>query len=124
MKTISIAPADNTPGVVLSKESGVFSFFGKSLPEDVNKFYTPIQDWFREYCQNPNPKTEISFNLDYFNSSTARIIVKLLIETENIHNKQSDVHVTWFYKSGDEVMHDRGCELQSVLKIPFDLKEK
>lgn len=121
-ESIYIEPAGDTPGVILDKESGVFKFFGRSLPEDVNKFYGSIQKWFIEYCKNPNPTTEITFNLDYFNSSTARILVKILIETENIHNNKSKVHVSWFYNRKDYVMHDRGNELKSVLNIPFDLK--
>ncbi|MBO4244017.1 MAG: SiaC family regulatory phosphoprotein, partial [Bacteroidales bacterium] len=68
--------------------------------------------------------TEIEFNLDYYNSSTSRIIVKLLIETEKIHNKTSNVHILWFYRANDEVMKNRGLELKSVVNLPFDMVEK
>ncbi|MBR6279619.1 MAG: DUF1987 domain-containing protein [Bacteroidales bacterium] len=124
LETISLQATADTPGVELDKEQGLFRFEGKSLPEDVLKFYGPVQKWFNEYRQDPNPNTEIVFNLDYFNSSSARIIVKILIGLENIHAVKSNVHISWYYSENDELMYDRGMELKSVLKLPFDMVEK
>ncbi|MBQ3689465.1 MAG: DUF1987 domain-containing protein [Bacteroidales bacterium] len=124
LETISLQATADTPGVELDKEQGLFRFEGKSLPEDVLKFYGPVQKWFNEYRQDPNPNTEIVFNLDYFNSSSARIIVKILIGLEDIHAVKSNVHISWYYSENDELMYDRGMELKSVLKLPFDMVEK
>jgi hypothetical protein len=124
LETISLQATTDTPGVELDKEQGLFRFEGKSLPEDVLKFYGPVQKWFNEYRQDPNPNTEIVFNLDYFNSSSARIIVKILIGLEDIHAVKSNVHISWYYSENDELMYDRGMELKSVLKLPFDMVEK
>jgi len=124
LEPIVIQATNDTPSVELNKEHGVFKFEGKSLPEDVIKFFGPIQNWFNDYCNDPNPKTEIVFNLDYFNSSSARIIVKILIALESIHASKSQVHISWYYSENDEVMHDRGMELKSVLNLPFDMVEK
>ncbi|MBP5368324.1 MAG: DUF1987 domain-containing protein, partial [Bacteroidales bacterium] len=124
LEPINIAATIDTPAIILDKSTGEMSFSGRSLPEDVLKIYQPVQNWFKEYCQDPNPETEIEFNLDYYNSSTSRIIVKLLIETEKIHNKTSNVHILWFYRANDEVMKNRGLELKSVVNLPFDMVEK
>ena len=124
LEPINIAATIDTPAIVLDKSTGEMSFSGRSLPEDVLKIYQPVQNWFKEYCQDPNPETEIEFNLDYYNSSTSRIIVKLLIETEKIHTNTSNVHILWFYRANDEVMKNRGLELKSVVNLPFDMVEK
>lgn len=124
LEPINIAATIDTPAIILDKSTGEMSFSGRSLPEDVLKIYQPVQDWFKEYCQDPNPETEIVFNLDYYNSSTSRIIVKLLIETEKIHNNTSKVHILWYYRANDEVMKNRGLELKSVVNLPFDMVEK
>ena len=124
LKPILIQAANDTPEIELDSEKGVFRFEGKSLPEDVIKFFAPVQNWFDQYAQNPNPQTKIVFNLDYFNSSSARFIVKILIGLENINGIKSDVNVLWYYLENDEVMHDRGMELKSVLKLPFNLVER
>ena len=106
LEPIIIEATSDTPRVELNKEKGIFRFEGKSLPEDVIKFFSPVQ-----------------FNLDYFNSSTARIIVKILIASETLHGKSTNMHVTWYYRENDEVMRDRGIELKSVVNIPFDIVE-
>lgn len=124
LEPLLIESTSDTPLVHLDKEQGIFRFEGKSLPEDVIKFYGPIQNWFCEYCANPNPDTEINFNLEYFNSSTARIIVKILIGVESlVTSKASNVLISWQYRENDEVMMDRGMELKSVLNIPFEFVE-
>lgn len=124
LEPIIIEATSDTPRVELDKDRGVFRFEGKSLPEDVVKFYAPVQSWFGEYYSEPNKDTEIEFFLDYFNSSTARIIVKILIASEALHGKATNMHVSWYYHENDEVMRDRGIELQSVVNIPFDIIER
>ncbi|MBQ5452619.1 MAG: DUF1987 domain-containing protein, partial [Bacteroidales bacterium] len=96
LEPILIQQTSDTPRVELDKERGVFEFSGKSLPEDVIKFFSPVQEWFSRYSEDPNPETEISFHLDYFNSSSARVIVKILIGLEAINGSKSNVHVTWY----------------------------
>ncbi|MBR3712828.1 MAG: DUF1987 domain-containing protein, partial [Bacteroidales bacterium] len=123
LEPIIIEATSDTPRVELNKEKGIFRFEGKSLPEDVIKFFSPVQSWFTEYYSEPNKDTDIEFNLDYFNSSTARIIVKILIASEELHGKTTNMHVTWYYRENDEVMRDRGIELKSVVNIPFDIVE-
>ncbi len=124
LEPILLEAHSDTPLVELDKEKGIFRFEGRSLPEDVIKFYTPIQNWFAEYCANPNKETAIHFNLEYFNSSTARIIVKMLIGLEEVRQKgDSAVSITWHYRTNDEVMLERGMELKSVLDIPFEMVE-
>ncbi|MBQ3655439.1 MAG: DUF1987 domain-containing protein [Bacteroidales bacterium] len=124
LEPILIQQTSDTPRVELDKERGIFEFSGKSLPEDVIKFFSPVQEWFSRYSEDPNPETEISFHLDYFNSSSARIIVKILIGLEAINGNKSNVHITWYYTENDEVMYDRGLELKSVLNLPFTVEEK
>ena len=123
LEPIIIEATSDTPRVELNKEKGVFKFEGKSLPEDVIKFFSPVQNWFSEYYNEPNKDTDIEFNLDYFNSSTARIIVKILSASETLHGNSTNMHVTWYYRENDEVMRDRGIELKSVVNIPFDIVE-
>jgi len=121
LEAIKFEPTNETPGVVLDKENSIFEFKGRSLPEDVNKFYGPVKEWLKQYTKEPNKQTKIVFNLDYFNSSSARVLVKILVEMEAIAEKGYDVSVDWYYKENDDVMEDRGDEIKSVLRIPFNL---
>ena len=115
-----IEATNETPYVHFNTEENIFEITGRSLPEDVIKFYSPVRDWIKEYVKNPNEETNFTFDLEYFNSSSARILVKILVELEEIKDKK--VKVTWLYRENDEVMYDRGDEIKSVILLPFEIK--
>jgi len=119
-----IIPATkSTPNINFDNNTGIFTISGRSLPEDVIKFYKPVKEWVDIYVQNPNENTKIILDLNYFNSSTARLLVKIIIEFENISKKGKNVKVIWKYKAGDEVMEERGYEIKSVVFLPFEFEE-
>lgn len=122
MEQIKIEATKITPAVKLNKETGEFEIIGRSLPEDVIKFYGKIRSWIKEYCKNPNPSTEFKFQLDYFNSSSARLIVKILIDLETILQTGNDIKVIWYHQEDDEVIKNRGQEIKSVVLLPFEVK--
>ncbi len=112
-----------TPEINFDNNTGIFKIIGRSLPEDVIKFYNPIKEWINIYVKNPVEKTELIFDLNYFNSSTARILVKIIVKFENISKIGKEVKVVWRYKKRDEVMEERGDEIKNVVFLPFELEE-
>lgn len=122
LEPIKFEATPETPEVILDKGNNIFEFNGRSLPEDVNKFYQPIKDWIKNYINEPNQNTLIKFNLDYFNSSSARILVKILIDFEKLQETGKEVKIKWFYKENDDVMEDRGEEIKSIIRIPFEME--
>lgn len=112
-----------TPVVQLDASKEIFKIAGKSFPEDVITFYSPIKKWIASYCDNPNTETKFIFNLEYFNSATARIIIKILLNLEEIMNMNKSIVVYWHYNKDDEVMRERGEEIKSVVLLPFELVE-
>lgn len=123
LEAIRIEQSKLTPFIELNANKGIFKISGKSFPEDVLLFYNPIKEWVSNYCDNPNEETKFIFDLEYFNSATARIIIKLLLNLEEIMNMNKSIEVQWHYKKGDEVMKERGEEIKSVVLLPFELVE-
>lgn len=123
LEAIRIEQSKLTPFIELNANKGIFKISGKSFPEDVLLFYNPIKEWVSNYCNTPNEETKFIFDLEYFNSATARIIIKLLLNLEEIMNMNKSIEVQWHYKKGDEVMKERGEEIKSVVLLPFELVE-
>jgi hypothetical protein len=124
LESVNIRGRNIYPAVRLDKEKNIFELSGRSLPEDVDAFYIPIIDWVQKYIEQPNDYTEFVFRFDYYNSSTARKIIDILLLVEQISNNFPDkkVKIVWYYEEGDEVMRDNGEDFQNVIKIPFELK--
>lgn len=113
---------DDLPGIILDSKSDTFIIYGRVLPEDGNTFFEPILKWIEEYVKNPNKETEFHFRLDYYNSSTARMLTRLIVELEKIQETKNHVKVVWEYYEEDEIMEERGKELKSISYLPFELK--
>jgi hypothetical protein len=121
-KTIKIKETEDTPRVILDKLNNKFEISGRSLPEDASKFYFPILNWIEGYVKEPNPETILNINLEYFNSSSIKQLVMLLIQLEYIMKSDKTVKVVWSYDKDDELIEIKGLEIKSILDLPFELR--
>lgn len=121
MKPIVIDPTEETPKVVLDKGQGVFEIAGNSLPEDVLEFYNPILNWFTEYTSNPNPSTSLSFNLEYYNTSSSKIFIRIFEKMRDLHRHGHAVEIQWHFFEDDDDMLEAGEDYAENLKLPFTL---
>ncbi len=120
LERYEVTATEETPGVILDQSEGRFEFTGKSLPENANEFFDKIFSWFQAYSDKPNKKTDIVFKVDYFNSSSSRKFVEILILLEDTISKGNQVSVKWYSQKHDEMIEERGRELSAVLDIPFE----
>jgi hypothetical protein len=121
MEAKRITGTDESPEVVLDKETNEFKFIGKSLPEDVKEFYNPIIDWIEKYTEVPNEETVVEFNMEYFNSASSKQILDILERFSRINEKGKKISVKWHYMIDDEDMEDAGESYADIVNIPFEL---
>ena len=121
LKTINIKGKEDTPFVILDSANDKFEISGRSLPEDAAEFYEPIIDWIDVYTSNPNPKTNLIFKLEYFNTSSAKQIYRILSKFEILHNKNHDHIATWYYQKDDKINMETGERFIRLLKVPIKL---
>jgi len=121
MEVIKIKGTDDTPNVILDAGSNILEFSGRSLPEDVVTFYSPVIEWIEEYSKSPNSKTEVIFRLEYFNTASSKILLDILLKFEDIHNNGNEVVIQWYYQEDDEDMQEAGEEYSEIVDIPFEM---
>ena len=110
-----------TPGFAI--KNGIVRFSGKSIPEDAYAFYIPIVEAINKYLESPEKRTVLSFNLEYINSSSKKIITNILKLFEQAYLNGIDMAIEWQYETDDESIFDLGQDLQSMIKIPFQFIE-
>ena len=113
----------NSPEIILDVENSTFKIAGRSIVEDPGEFYSPIYSWLEEYIKKPLPETEFIFDLEYFNSSSARQIMEIIMLLEKLQESDNKVKVSWMYEEGDEMSKERGDEIKLVSKLEFEIKE-
>ncbi len=124
IQTLEITGTRDTPYVLLDSKKNLFQLTGNSLPEDSAQFFNPIFDWIEEYIKSPNKLTHLVCNLEYFNSSSAKMLYQLFIELENIKKTGNEVKISWHYESEDKLIEEKGLEYKSILSFPFEIIEK
>ncbi len=122
MDALIIKATDETPSVILDPANNLFEFSGKSLPEDVTIFYSPVLNWLDKYAQSIRTKTIIDFKLVYFNTASSKLILDILFKLENVHQSGTEILVRWHYEEEDEDMKEAGEEYSDLVEIPFELE--
>lgn len=122
MDTLIIRKKSETPEVILDKKRGVFSFEGRSLPENPFTFYTPVLEWVDSYVANPNKRTELNFSMSYFNTSSSKILLDIMKRFECIIEKNNELIINWICSPEDEDMIESGEIYEERMEdIPFNI---
>ena len=118
MKVLFIEKTYDTPEIMLNQKDGIFEIAGRSLPEDAVGFYNPVIDWISEYAKSPNPATELTLKLEYCNSASSKLILKVLQTLAPIKGTK----VVWYSPEEDEELEEDGRELSQDVNIPFEFR--
>ena len=106
----------NEPKVEKDISNGTLSLSGISMMEDAMDFYKPLKEWADQYLKS-NKALVIDFELNYFNSSSAKQFIQLISKLED---DQFEGKVIWKYPNDHIIMYDRGKELEAILDVPFE----
>ncbi len=120
MEPIIIKETEDTPKIIFDPDNNKFEISGRSMPEDVANFYSPLLNWLDEYAESPNEKSIISFKLEYFNTASSKALLDILMKLEEIYENGNDVLIKWFYPDDDEDMQEAGEEYSEIVDIPFE----
>ena len=119
-KQVEITGTQRTPHTILNEPNGEIIFRGHSLPENTGDFYNPIKDWIKNYLETAPETTTLSFDLEYFNSSSFKLLLEIIDIISRLKIKGKNLHTTWYYKEGDDDMFESGKQLEELLDIKFE----
>jgi hypothetical protein len=115
MDTLIRNASFETPAIELDPKNGRLGFTGKSLPEDSLTFYKPVLNWIDDYIREPQDQTDVEIRLEYFNTSTSMILMKIFNKLQQIKN----VTIHWFHFPEDEDMLESGKEFEDLSNLDF-----
>ena len=121
METLVIIESNLTPSISFDAEQGILDLKGRSIPENSLEFYQPVYEWLDAYVENPNSKTVVNVQFDYFNTSSSKCILDILKRIDKIEAKGHDVLIKWYYDESDEDMMEAGEDYSDLLDAPFEL---
>ncbi|MDH5365888.1 MAG: DUF1987 domain-containing protein [Cyclobacteriaceae bacterium] len=110
--------SDLTPAIDFDPSSGNFVISGKSVPEDSMGFYAPVIDWLKEYVEQPANKTTFSFKLEYFNTSSSKILLDIFNILENV---KDTLCFNWYCEEDDEDLEESASDFGEVLSYDINI---
>lgn len=120
-EALHINPTEETPAISFNG-NGTLELSERSLPEDAVEFYLPVLSWLDNYLEQPAPETTLIFKLEYYNTTSAKQLFKILSLLESLGNK-SKVLVRWYFVMGDEDMRFAGERFARLVDISFEIIE-
>ncbi|EFK96739.1 protein containing DUF1987 [sediment metagenome] len=93
---------------------------GVSLPENAREFFGPLMKAVEEYASAPRPSTKIDIGLDYFNTSSSKVLTVILKLMESVNAMDGySVSVNWYYDEDDDDMLDEMNNFKDMFKLQF-----
>lgn len=132
MDSLIIEATEDSPRIMFDIESNRFIISGESRPENAGKFYTPVINWivnFEEtlYTRKQQTKDDSAlifvFKLDYFNSTSAKYIMDILLIIKKLVDQGYKINIEWHYDKRDDDMLDAGNEFSDTVGMTFDFIE-
>ena len=125
MNPLIIDATDFSPKVTLDPSINVFAISGESRPENTSKFSVPILQWLEQYQSvlywekdkfGQLPSKVFEFKFDYFNSTSAKFIMDVLMQLDKMCQEGYAIQIKWYYDKRDEDMKESGEEFSKLLK--------
>ena len=107
----------------MDAQKGRIELKGSSIMENSRAFYEPVLAWLKEYARNPK-NTEVHIDFDYFNSSSAKVLISILRTLARIKKEGYTLRIDWCYSKDDDDMKECGENYASMVDADFNIIEK
>ena len=111
MNNLIVESTINTPTIKFGTD-GRLLMEGRSLPENVAKFYQPLVNWAAMLSAEV---VKMDINLEYINSASAKKILELL-KVLDANNNIKEFIVIWHYEKDDEDVLENGQIFEELLR--------
>jgi hypothetical protein len=119
MEPIHIKPTDVSPEVIFNPAAKKFLIAGWSRPESPSKFYGPLMKWIEENGPVHLNNATVDFNIEYFNTPSARVIREILDQLEKLSKKGTNIKINWYYED-ESAKEEFEYEFAQGLSIPIN----
>jgi hypothetical protein len=124
MENIKIDGSERSPEIDFNFNNNTYLVKGESYPEDITAFYGEIIGKLEGHFGGLNGSTiQFTFELIYFNSSTAKVLMELFDTLDETASNGNEVTVTWIHEKDDDNMEEMGEDFGEDLEhAKFKLK--
>ncbi|MBF0420397.1 MAG: DUF1987 domain-containing protein [Magnetococcales bacterium] len=117
MDDIRIQATERTPELDFNFSDNQFALRGESYPEDVPAFFSaPLSALEAHLGAMTTGEVAFLFQLTYFNSTSAKVVMKIFELLDETAAKGVEVTINWRYLADDDNMEELGQEFGEDLQ--------
>ncbi len=121
MKKFTTLGTPLIPTINFDFDKGVLEITGRCVPENSREFFKPLFEALETYSAIAKPVTDVSIQLEYFNTSSSKEILDVFRALKKIQHNGSTVTIFWRYDEEDEEMRETGVEYQIITELNFKM---
>lgn len=112
----------STPYVLVDEGNNYMRFEGECYHENVIEFFREITKWLEEYLEKDFKHFTFDCELQYFNSSTAKLLLNILLSMDDHSMGENQVTVNWITTQDNDIIIECGEDFQEEMdSLEFNL---
>jgi hypothetical protein len=112
------------PFVSFNGSTGKCEISGESFPEKTVEFYGRLMEWLEKYIREVKGPIDFVFNLSYFNTSSSKRILHIMILLQEYQAKGGKVKAGWNYDPEDLDLEEDIEDLKTISKLDLKMNPK
>ena len=115
---------ESTPYVLIDEAAGYIRFKGECYSENTIEFFKKTTDWLTKYLATDFANLTFDCELDYFNSSSSKLLYNMLKAMDEQAAKGKSITVNWYAQSGNDVIVEYGEDFkEEMTNLEFNMLE-
>jgi len=112
----------STPYTLVDEEKSYMRLEGRCFHEKVADFFKEINDWLAVYLASDFGKFTFDCKIDYFNSSTTKLLHNMLLKMDKHASDKNKITVNWITTEDNDIMVECGEDFrEDVSNLEFNL---
>ena len=122
---LEIKKTGSTPYVLIDEEKGYMRFEGESFHENVINFFKDVNIWLDDFLESDFSTLTFDCELKYFNSSTAKLLLNMLMNMDDHASGGKKVSVNWIAAEDNDIIIECGEDFEDEIEnLTFNLIKK
>lgn len=106
----------STPYILIDEKNCYMKFEGESFHENVIEFYREVGNWLETFLKTDFGSFTFDCELKYFNSSTAKLLLNMLMEMDESVCDSRMVRVNWITTADNDIIIECGEDFQEEME--------
>ena len=104
------------PYLLVDEERGYLRLEGRSFHEGVTTFFKEIFDWLDIYLASDFGVFTFDFEMNYFNSSTSKLLHNMLMKMDRYVTDANKVIVNWITTEDNDIIIECGEDFREEIE--------